>query len=596
MDELTPPASFPSPSPVDTAGSTSGLTKKILIGSITLAILIVGFVAWWMFSSSGKGLTVSIVAPESLQAGIPAEISVNMSNDSGSDLKDAQVSLSLPDGLIFVGTPGKRSVENHKVGILPADQLTKETFMVMPTTIQNALVSVKASVSYIPGALSSRFQKDITESIVVGEPGIQLNIAPPTKVFGGEEFEIEITYRNTSKTDFSSAEINLSYPIGFTFGSATKTASDAAHTTYAIDALPAGGEGSFSIKGFVVGQDNENFIIKGVMRAVIGEGTYDIGSQAATVIVQPSPLSIQVEVLPSNTATFGLGDSLRYRLNYKNNTQIGLRDVIVRDKLTGEMFDLRTLKSTGVLRATDNTIIWNAARVPQFATLAPGASGSVEFSVQLRTAYPITRLSSKNYSVSVKAEIESPTVPANVAAGKTLGIAELSNKVRGLLNVSSIGYYRDAVSGIVNNGVFPPRVGQPTQFTIHWVLRNMSTDVDTVHTRAFLGPNVRYTGIYKSSVASTTFAYNDRTQEVMWDVAQIQATRGILTDPLTLTFQVELTPAIDQVQTSPVIIQETGVTYRDLFTGESLANTAKPITTRLPDDATLGGSDRSVKE
>jgi hypothetical protein len=596
MDELTPQVPFTSPSPTDSDVRRPGIIKKILIGSIALAVLIVSVVAWWMLSSSGRGLTVSIVSPESLQTGIPVEISVNMSNDSGSDLKDAQVSLSLPDGLIFVGTPGKRSVENHKVGTLPVNQLTKETFLVMPTTIQNTIVPVKASVSYIPGALSSRFQKDAQKSLVIGEPGIQLNIAPPTKAFGGEEFEIEVKYRNTSQTDFDSTQIAFSFPIGFTFKSSTKAASDSANTIWPIGALPAGGEGGFSIKGYVVGQDNENFAIKATMNATIGEGTYDIGTQTATVTAQPSPLSIQIDLLPSNAATFGLGDSLRYRLNYKNNTQIGLRDVIVRAKLTGEMFDLRTLKSTGVLRASDNTIIWNAARVAQFANLAPGASGFVEFSVQLKIAYPITRLSSKNYSVSVKAEIESPTVPANVAANKTLGIAEVSNKVRGLLNISSIGYYRDAVSGIVNSGVFPPRVGQPTQFTIHWLLRNMSTDVDSVHTRAFLGPNVRYTGIFKSSVASTTFAYNDRTQEVMWDVAQIQATRGILTDPLELTFQVELTPAIDQIQTSPVIIQETGVTYRDVFTGESLSGTAKPVTTRLPDDATIGGSDRSVQE
>jgi hypothetical protein len=172
----------------------------------------------------------------------------------------------------------------------------------------------------------------------------------------------------------------------------------------------------------------------------------------------------------------------------------------------------------------------------------------------------------------------------------------VTNKLRGALNVATKGYYRDATAGIVNKGDMPPKVGAATQFTLHWVLKNTSTDVEGVRVHAFLGPNVRYTGVFKTNVGSTTPEYNDRTQEIAWSIPNISATRGILSDPLDLTFQVELTPAIDQLHTTPSLIGETQVSYKDLFTGEMLAGKANTLSTQLPDDLTIFNIAKSVNQ
>ena len=592
MDEVMPPVNQPfveQPQPAK-------LAKKIIITIAVLAGLLFGVAVWWMFSNSGKDLTVDIIAPEKLQVGIPVEIAVALSNDSGSELKDAQVSMTIPEGMIFVGVPGQRSVENHKLGTLQADKLTKDIFKIMAVGPENTVSQVKVSVSYIPGALRSRFEKVLTEDLVVGEPGIELSIAPPTKVFGGEGFNTDISYRNNSATNFDNLQLKLIYPIGFSFNSATMPASDAGNTVWQLGALPAGSEGKFSVKGSLVGQDNANFEIKAVLSSQIDESAYDVAEKSASLSLAPSPLSIRINVGDDDNAVFSPGTNITYRLSYANNTAVGLRDVIVRAKLVGEMFDLRTLRTAGVLRSSDNTIIWNAARVPEFATLPPNASGFLEFNIQTKAAYPITRLSSKNYTVTVQAVIESPTVPRNVAADKTIGQTEITNKMRGALNIALLGYYRDAVSGIVNAGPMPPKVGVPTQMTLHWVLRNTSTDVSDVQIRASLGPNVRYTGVSKSNLASSTLEYNDRTQELSWTIPKIQATRGVLSEPIDMAFQIELTPAIDQLRTSPQLITETKVSYIDAFTGLQQIAGAGPLTTQLPDDATIANINKSVQE
>ena len=592
MDEQIPPVT---PASVETPQPTH-LAKKIIVTTAIIAGLIFAFAVWWMFSGNGKSLAVDILVPEKLQTGIPVEFAVTMNNDSGSDLADAQVNLTLPEGIIFVGVPGEHSVENRRIGNLDAKKLTKEVFNVMAVGAENTVMKVQASVSYIPGALRSRFEKQISKDVVIGEPGITLSIAPPAKVFGGESFDTEVTYKNNSQTNFDNVAIKLAYPSGFSFTSATAAASDSANTTWQLGALPAGSEGKFSVKGFLVGQDNANFEIRATLSSQIGDASYDIASQTASLSIAPSPLSIRINVGDDDNSIFSPGSGLTYRLSYANNTTVGLRDVIVTAKLVGEMFDLRTLKTSGVLRASDNTIVWNAARVPEFANLPPNASGFLEFGITTKSAYPITRLSSKNYTLAVQAAIESPTVPRNVAANRTLGQTSISNKMRGALNIATLGYYRDAIAGIINKGPMPPKVGVATQTTIHWVLRNTSTDVSDIHVRAFLGPNVRYTGISKTNAASTTLEYNERTQELGWSVPRIPATRGILSEPVTMIFQIELTPAIDQLHTSPKLILDTGMSYTDTFTSEPLSGGAASLTTSLPDDATIVNIAKGVQE
>lgn len=584
------------PTPLGPTEPHSSIMKKVLIFGGLVVALLLGVFLWWLFAASGQSLAISIAAPDRVQTGVPVEIAVNMNNDSGTDLKDAQVSLSLPENFIFVGVPGKRSVENKMIGTLAERKLTKATFLVMATGGENSIAEIRAAVSYVPGALSSRFEKRMSASVVVGEQGLELSVAPPTKAFGGEEFTTEIHYKNVSAVDFYGVTLKMLYPPGFSFKSATQAPRDMTNTAWELGSLPAGGEGQFSIKGYILGQDNENFNLEALISAAIGEASYDIARQTGTVNLAPAPLSIRIEPTIGRDAVFGAGQTIRYKAQYTNNTSIALRDVIIQAKLIGEMIDLRKVDSLGVLRASDATIVWNASRVPELANLPPGFSGSIDFGITLKPDFPITRLSSKNYSVSVKSQIESPTVPANVASNKTIGISEVSNKIRGNLIGAAGGYYRDIASGIANKGNLPPRVGQMTQFTIHWSLRNTSTDVEDVVLRAFLGPNVAYTGVSKTTVASTTLEYNDRTQEVVWRIPKIAATRGVLSDPPQMIFQVALTPAQNQLGNYADLIGETALSYKDSFTQEVREARLKTVTTRVPEDLTVANMDRVVRE
>jgi len=130
------------------------------------------------------------------------------------------------------------------------------------------------------------------------------------------------------------------------------------------------------------------------------------------------------------------------------------------------------------------------------------------------------------------------------------------------------------------------KVGQPTDFTIHWLIHNYSTDVSSVQVKAFLGGNVKMTAMVKSNSATMPI-YNDRTQEVVWTIDRISATRGVLNAPLEAIFQIEATPSINQAGAAMDLVGETSLTATDEFTGEALSSKALKINSAGLSDPTV---------
>lgn len=569
--------------------------KEIIIIASVAGAAIIGFGLFFLFwAGDSSDATMTVTVPDRVQAGVAFPLTVAISNDSNVQLKDVQAVITLPPQFVFVG-PGKRTFDNSKLGDLDVGKLAKEDFRVIPLGAENTLQPLKVVISYLPGAFRSRFEKVITKDIVVGEAGVSLDVVPPTQVFAGEQFTTEVTYKNNSTDEIKNAKLHLIYPGGFAFVSAEPLASEG-NNSWNLGNLAPGAQGTVKYNGSLSGQAGAVFDFRLEIAADAEGETYAITQKNAAVSVAASPLSLQIS-LEGDNQILSPGNFLTYNLDFTNNTEIGLNQVIITAKLTGEMFDLIKLKSDGALRASDDTAVWNASRVPALNFLAPGAKGRVSFSVPIKSDYPIKRLSSKNFTVRVNGAIESPTVPRSISATKTMGVAVLENKIRGKLALDTQVYFRDAGSGIINQGSLPPKVGQATQYTVHWVLKNYATDADGAIIRAFLGANVRFIGQAKSNIAGGPLpVYDERTQEVSWNAGKIPANRGILSPAYEAIFQIEIIPAINQTASSPALIRESQMSYQDLFTGESLAGSDNEVTTQLPDDKTIKENESRVTQ
>jgi len=75
------------------------------------------------------------------------------------------------------------------------------------------------------------------------------------------------------------------------------------------------------------------------------------------------------------------------------------------------------------------------------------------------------------------------------------------------------------------------------------------------------------------------------------------ATKGVISQQPEVIFQVEVTPAANQLNQFITFLGDTAVTGKDNFTGTQLNDTGRALTTELPDDQTIGNlPDRGVQQ
>lgn len=558
----------------------NNIFKFVIIG----LILIIGVSVLYIINGNNQDLDIGLTGPEEVMAGVPFDFKVEFSNQIDSVLKNVSVIVTLPDGAVFAGSGEEKLVDSRDLGDIGQGSLISESYKVIFLKGIGEKNKIKTLVSYSSG--SSKYEKEKEKEIKILDSGVSVEIKVPEKVFGGEEFDISINYKNISEVDFNGLELVMEYPANFTFVSSDSKA-DSGNNIWELGDLRKGSEGDFVIKGSVAGPDNSSIIFKANLNFNLNNQKYHIDLKDIASTISPSPLSLLILLNNGQDYVTKLNDELKYNIGYINNTDVPLKQAVVRVQIKGELFDINSLDTRAVFRASDNTLIWNSSNTPELNYIAPRSAGFVSFSIKTKTNYPVRRLGDKDFVLSVRAEIESPTVPEFLNASRTYNISRIENKVAGDLVLSAKAFFRDAQAGILNKGTFPLKVGQPVNFTIHWTLKSFAADFTNIELRAPLKDGVKFTGIAKSSFGNSP-VFDEKTNEMVWILEKLPANKGFVDDPVEVVFQIEATPSSSQIANFMPLLGETVVRATDAFSFVLKEFRLDQITTALPDDLTVG--------
>jgi len=573
----SPKTGWPEEAP-ETEKKTSGFSAKfsrisrrlfwILIAGIIILMAIGGFYLYQYFTA--RDIVFSLKAPANIMLGVPFDIEVNIQNNFTNPLKDIKLSMILPEGAAFAAESPEKRVLDRSFGDLDKNSSLQEKIPLIIFGNEQSLEKFEITASYFPPTLGpkARFEQMKSVEVTIGEPGIKLDLIAPQKVLNNEDFEVEVQYQNISDIDFSGVELELNYPEFFTFKNATASSSAGNNFWKIGDLAKNNGKGSLIIKGSVISTEKSFFEIKGSLKAEFFGQKYLISEKAAGLNIAQSPLALNITLNDQPSYLASLNSDLKYKINFRNNSDVGLNDVVIKAKLTGEMFDIQTLHSQGFFSSKDNTVIWNTANTPGLRLVAAGGEGFVEFEIETKEAYPIKRVSDKNFTLKVEAEISSPTVPYYVASEKTIGLADLKTKVGGKIVIDSF----------IDKGVLSPKVNIPANFTIRWAIINYSTDIKNIEVKGYLQSGVRWTGQTKTNVTST-LAYNERTQEITWLIDRIPATKGVVSKAVEAIFQIEATPNVTQINQPMPLLSETTMKGFDEFINLELTTSNRTLTT-----------------
>ena len=533
---------------------------------VALALVISGAAFGFYFfynSNSDTNNHLEFEAEENIYSGVPFDLVVNINNDSGNVWQDVKLSLSLPEGVVFFSNESDRSFSIKSLGNLGSGSLTQVTFKLM--AIEQKEVDVL--LGYIPEGVGSRFEEKQSWGMPSIRIPVSLKIDSPKEVINGGKINLKIDYQNVADADLDGLYLEILYPKDFSY---TKSSAepDLKENVWNIDSLRKGSSGNLSVFGKLLGNTTSTLEFTVSILKEAQSTKYLVVQEKASITTKESSLYIGINLNETDNYIARPGDILNYGVGYSGKADIKV-------KLIGSVFDLATIQvyDGGFIQPGSNQIIWKNANLDE-------AGGSVTFSVKVKNDYGIKRLGDRNLILKVEAEATS---------GEYSNKIELETKVAGQITVDAKGYFRDADSGIINKGPIPPKIGVPTNYTVHWLIFNYTNDVKDVVVRAELRPGVTFAGNAQSNVDSKP-TFNVASNEVVWKINRIGATTGVIGKPLEGIFQIQAVPSSSNLGQYMPLLSETKVTAADDFTGLELSGIDQEITTALPDDSSVGSS------
>lgn len=568
-------------------GIFSGLGKILFWGLIFVfagVIVVSGFLVYQ--SRSAKDVSVEIKTISEIQIGVPFEVRVGYRNNSGGLLKNTRLTLELPEGAVLLAGLESQTFIAKEIGEIGPGTASQENYRMVFVRGSNAVKRFNVVLAYQPFSLGSRFETKNFADIAIKEAGVSLDFVLPDKILSGEVFEVKVKYRNISAIDFSGLRLQLDYPVNFEFKKASLNP-NSGNNLWVLGDLMSNSEGVLTINGALLGPSDALYNFNGRLSMILVGRNYQVNERTGSVKISPSPLELDITVNGQKELVADPGGKLSYVLSYHNNSNVALVDVIIKARVIGAMFNVKTLPVNLGFNSITNTITWNAATNPELKIIPAGGFGSVGFDINIFEDFPIKRLGDKNFTVKVEGQIESPTVPYNLATQRTIGLARMESKIAGRLLIASKVYFRDAAGGILNQGNFPPKVNQPTQYTVHWQLTNYGTDMKNIEVKANLMPGVVWTEKVKSNIGVLP-VYNERTQEIIWAINDLPATKGVISDPAEAIFQISAVPSILHAGKYQPLIGETTMKAFDAFVNAEVRHSALAVGSDLPDDLTIG--------
>lgn len=405
----------------------SSFWGKIRIPFFIGLLILVLAAGFFLYERLRGGVDLGIKLPEeAIELGVPFELELTLANNSANTLKDVSLKLELPQNILLVDNPDEKII-SRGIGDVVNGRMHRETFRVVAVPAGESNYKIKSAVYYVPASISASLQKREEVDLKVRTPDISLALTAPERVFAGEDLEAMISYKNNlePKENNYSLELKVNYPPDLSV-TERNPAPKGEDMRWPLEGAGIH-EGNVSLKGNIELPDDATFSLTAELIMKILGKEYPVISNTKIISINPSPLSFKVTLANSKEAVEP-GEELTYLLQYRNNADVPLEDVVVTAVLKGEMLDISTLETNGAADLLSQTLIWSPLQIKELEILDPGEGGQVSFTIKVKSD-PNAIQSRKNPVLEIHGRIESPTVPPPLTFKKTVNLSSLETKV-----------------------------------------------------------------------------------------------------------------------------------------------------------------------
>lgn len=553
--------------------------NKFYIWAIAGALLIVSVLAYFAFRDQPVSpnkeakVNLSLDLPDTLPSSGDFIFRVKAENQDSAKLVNINLEIIYPDGVTYVSSSPAAKGESGTQFPVPDLSSGQNAVLTIKANMQGGIndnKQLQAVLRYNYDNFNSTFEKKAVASTRLIASDIVLEVTGPDKATTSEPANYEIKYSNSSDHTIQNARIKLTYPNNFTYGQSQPTP-DLAKNIWNISSLEPGENGTIKVTGnFTSANPGESKTLLAEFLVLDSSGDFFTQATAEfTSQISGLPLFVSQTLEQNNSGTANPGDTLSYKVSYRNNGQTPVRGVNIVATLDSKALDSKNIHAEDG-QVSGATITWNASTVNGLETINPNQGGELHYTVTLKN--PAVKDSSKNITITSSIKITASEydnyLPGNSIETKISSPADLS---------ASISHV---------SGSLPPRVGQDTVYKVTLSLRNSTNDFTGTQVVAYLPldpSSFDAQSVIRKEANNVTF--DKTTGKITWNAGSLPAHSGDFNPAKTLEFNIRLRPTSAQVGRSVTLLRNMSASAKDGFTGRNVSMSTEDIGTQdLPND------------
>lgn len=580
----------------------TSMFKKFFIFSIVFFVLAIGYASYMFFSKSNAvsndNIDISVLSNAFTAGGEDYPLLLEIANRNNSSLDLVDLVVEYPKSS-QVGLSQDNEHLRISLGTIPAGGIKNESVKFILYGEQGSTRPIKISLEYRVEGSNAIFVKDKLYDVSINSTPINLSIDAPMEVSSNQDINLGVKATLNATKPVSKILLKVDYPIGFQFISANPSPY-LGNNIWNLGDLVPGAERNISILGKMIDVfDGEQKVFRAWSgsQSSADKSLIDVvfNSLEHTILIKKSSIEARLLVNGVYQREYAIDTKtpIQGQIQWSNNLETKINNLEIRAKISGNAVNRKTIiVGQGYYNSSQDLIVWDKNSQNNFAEVNPGDSGSVSFSLS-----PLSLFSAAGGIVS------SPTINIDVSvtgqqAQSGGAVTQLSNSESKIIRIiSDLGLSNKALyySGpFTNTGPIPPKVEQKTTYTIVWSLSNTANNISKAQIRSTLPPWVRFLGLF--SPASEDLSFDASTKEIVWNIGGIPRGTGITEAGRTVSFQVELTPSLSQVGTTPTIINDTILTGHDDFANVDVRVNKASLDTRLLSDPNFPANGSRVVE
>ncbi len=558
---------------------------KIILGVFVIVAMIIGiiigYVRYKQEAFKQENVVIEFQGNNLIKSGEDLDYKLLIHNNNRVALKNTQIKIEYPEELTFIATNFAKISTLKSFYINIGDMEPNETrdyqlkFNVFSP--RGNQIYLKTNFRYEPSNFSSVFNDEANHNININGAIVDLSLISQQEVTSGESFKIILPLINNTGNDLNNLVLKMEYPEGFSSKQSDLIKIEGTENKFKIPQLKANSKIEVEILGNFTGSADSIKKIIGVIGVLNDEGIFSSISLAEeTVKVIPSRIVITQDFLNNFDRGIHLGDFLKYKINFKNNSSNPLSNLILREKIETNLVDhISVVAKLGHYDQEKQEILWKASDVPALKNLNPNESGSVEFRFKLKES-SIPKKNEINQSIFTQANISSLNINTSLLEGKKIYSKNKEIKVNTDLEILVSGEFGGDV--FKNYGPIPLKANEETTFAMKVVLKNNFNKIENPELIITLPSGINWKNSFQRSSGLVTF--NERTNELNWKLNALNSQVGHENPAEELIFQIGVNPQLNQIDENINLINLIKFTGFESFLGTTIERNMKEFKLR----------------